>query len=168
MKNKNYGYFIGVDPGVNGGIALIDDLGVNFFACPKNELKMPFVIMELLNETYIVAEAGIAYVEKQWQRPGMSSSSMTRMITNYGMWIGALTALGIEVAFVAPQTWMKHYKDKHNLMLSSTSKKDRKHQIRVYAAQLYPCMKDQITLKTSDAILIARYGLEINNNVTDN
>ena len=68
--------------------------------------------------------------------------------------VGILATLKIPYKLVTPHTWMKHYGSRPK------DKKDRKNHIKHLAQQRFPDV--DITLATSDAMLIANYMRETN------
>ena len=99
----------------------------------------------------------IAYIEKVWARPTDGKSSIWKFAENYGMWFGIAGAYEIDLETVAPQRWIKYF-DTPKL-----DKTRRKRYLRDKARSLYPDLK-KVTLKTADAILIATYAKETDNN----
>ena len=151
MKDR---VFIGIDPGVSGGIAVIfnDDYYVR---------KCPSTILDMAKEIAMLSEAHIgpdipkrAIVEKVHSFPGNSARSMFNFGTNYGQWLGILATLKIPYILVSPHKWMSHYGSRPK------EKKERKNHLKALAQQRYP--DADITLATSDAMLICNYLKETN------
>lgn len=94
--------YIGVDPGKNGGYAVIDDCGVRaypwddvFFVSDMNALRTRQGIM--------------AAVEKVGARPGQGTVSMFSFGKSAGYIEGVLTALGIPYQLIPPATWKREF-----------------------------------------------------------
>ena len=149
--------FIGIDPGMNGGVAGIEVNGkeeeTRAFRCPKTPDDMHIGLRALIGdiESYDLVKV---YAECVWAFPTDARSSAFRFGFNYGVWNGILAALELDVREVAPKTWMNHYD-----MLPNMEKKERKRWLKDTAIGLFPNLK--VTFNISDALLIANYGKEI-------
>ena len=82
---------------------------------------------------------------------------MWKFAENYGTWLGIAGAYEIDLQEVSPQAWMKY------LETPKLEKTRRKRYLRDKARSMYPELK-KVTLKTADAILIATYAKETDNN----
>jgi crossover junction endodeoxyribonuclease RuvC len=140
---------IGVDPGVNGGIAWITD------GKPCVE-KMPDTLQdlwELLENIAINAQLDNlkihAYLEQVSSSPQMGVKSSFTFGNGFGHLEMALTAAGIPFARIRPQVWQKELK-----CLTKGDKNVSKRK----AQELFPSMK--VTHATADALLIAKYGTQ--------
>ena len=94
-----------------------------------------------------------ALIERVWASPVMGVSSAFAFGENYGVWIGALRAAGIEVYSVTPQTWQK------NLRIEAVGPA-RKTALRDAAKITF--RGEKVTLKTADALLISEYAHQQN------
>ena len=144
--------FIGIDPGISGGLAIIYNDAYSVKKCPNT-------IQEMANELITLKDQApnlpmYCVIEKVHSFPGNSGRSMFTFGCNYGQWTGILATLKIPYKEVTPHAWMKHYGK------MPKDKKDRKNHIKHLAQQRYPGVK--ITLATSDAMLIANYLKETN------
>ncbi len=144
--------FIGIDPGINGGIAFIYNDSYSVKQCPNT-------VQEMANELITLKDMGPnlpmhCIIERVHSFPGNSARSMFTFGSNYGQWLGILATLKIPYKEVTPHAWMRHYGK------MPKDKKDRKNHIKHLAQQRYPDVK--ITLATSDAMLIANYLRETN------
>jgi hypothetical protein len=146
---------IGIDPGVNGGIAWITD------GKPCVE-KMPDTLQDLWDllcdikqgqglspglRLSVAVEGCKAYIEQVHSSPQMGVKSAFTFGQGYGRLEMALTAAGIPFERVRPQVWQK--------ALQCLTKGDKNVSKR-RAQELYPQIK--ITHATADALLIATYG----------
>jgi hypothetical protein len=143
---------IGIDPGVNGGIAWITD------GKPCVE-KMPDTLQDLweliedirdceFSTPRMPGEHGVkAYIEQVHSSPQMGVKSAFTFGQGYGRLEMALTAAGVPFERVRPQAWQK--------ALQCLTKGDKNVSKR-RAQELYPQLK--ITHATADALLIATYG----------
>ena len=149
MENR---VFIGIDPGINGGIAIIYNDAYTVQKCPNTIQEMADMLIALKDHAPNLPMYCI--IEKVHSMPGNSGRSMFTFGCNYGQWLGILATLRIPYTEVIPNKWMKHYGT------MKRDKKDRKNHIKHLAQQRYPDVK--ITLATSDAMLIANYLKETN------
>ena len=141
--------YIGIDPGINGGVAVIDNYySISTFKCPKTPVEMA----EALKET--IDDEAVALLEKVHSFPGQGVVSTFTFGANYGQWQGILSALGVKYELITPKMWQKKYQP------LSKEKKDRKNQLKQLAKDKFP--SEKVTLYTSDAILLALYLRESN------
>ena len=154
-KNSHNKVYIGLDPGKSGGMCVIEDDFIKAYPCPSNiqDMAIMFAMAISVNETKKV----VAYIEKVWARPTDGRSSMWKFAENYGTWLGIAGAYEIDLQEVSPQAWMKY------LETPKLEKTRRKRYLRDKARSMYPELK-KVTLKTADAILIATYAKETDNN----
>lgn len=143
--------FIGIDPGKSGAIAFLDN-------------RQRILIYDFPDQTAVTTLRSIAeyrttgrvnaVIEKVSARPGQGVVSMFRFGTNYGEWIGRLTALGIPYDLVVPQKWQK-------AVMDSGRQKDKKKASLERARRLFPQAQSLLTRKKdhnrADALLIAEY-----------
>ena len=142
---------IGVDPGVNGGIAWITG------GKPCVE-KMPDTLQdlwELIQDIRAVSSPplgigetkAMAYIEQVHSSPQMGVKSAFTFGNGFGHLEMALTAAGIPFTRIRPQVWQKE--------LGCMTKGDKLVTKRK-AQELFPSMK--VNHATADALLIAKYG----------
>ena len=139
--------YIGVDPGKNGGIAIIDSDGV---------ISFPFSEERLLIELDGIAQEYecICNLEHVHAMPKQGVSSTFNFGMNFGFIQGVLKAYGIPYELVTPQKWKKEF--------SCTSDKNTSIEV---CKRLFPnvnlkatdrCKKDHDGM--AEALLIAEYG----------
>lgn len=158
MENKervkffNHHKIIGIDPGVNGGIAV--------YSIENREIieviKMPPTPQELLNFLKIYSKNSTCYLEKVGGLPGMGGVAMFNFGKGFGHLEMSLISTKIPTIEVSPQKWQK------GLSLGVTGKKTHtqwKNKLKARAQQYFPNV-GKITLAISDALLICRYGVE--------
>ena len=155
MTNSHSKIYIGIDPGKSGGICVIDGKFIKAYACPDNptDMGLLFAMAISVNKTKTV----VAYIEKVWARPTDGRSSIWKFAENYGMWLGIAGAYEVDLQYVAPQRWIKYFET------PKMEKTKRKRYLRDKAKSMYPDLK-KVSLKTADAILIATYAKETDNN----
>jgi Holliday junction resolvasome RuvABC endonuclease subunit len=141
---------IGIDPGVNGAIAWIDERGKS---CVE---KMPDTLQdlwELIRDITNFPRSAIdgrkykAYIEQVSSSPQMGVVSAFSFGRGYGNLEMALTAAGIPFERVRPQVWQK--------AMGCMTKGD-KNISKAKAQELFPDKK--VIHATADALLIALYG----------
>ena len=144
---------IGIDPGVSGALALLDDNNklievVDMPVMPFGKTKRQVNAAEL--GKILPTKAVVAYLEQVSAFPGQGVTAMFNFGMSYGVIQGVLGALQIPVVFVTPQAWKKR---------AGLIGKNKDY-ARTLAQQLYP--KANLSYKKNigraEAILIARYG----------
>lgn len=148
------GVYIGHDPGVSGGIALLTQQGqvLSLDKTPTSEADWCALIRCLLNKSD--QDRVNALVEKVGSMPGNAARAMFTFGVQYGFALMALAAHNIPVDFVTPSVWQRGLGvPKRKKSESKTAYKNR---LKRKAQQLYPHCR-QITLATADALLIAEY-----------
>ena len=156
----------GIDPGVNGAISVLENKKVlNFYDMPTmidgkknkrqvNGAQLVNIIKGQLNnneEIVIVAEQVNAM-------PGQGVTSMFNFGQSFGVIKGICSALSLPIYFVRPTKWKKHF----NLL------KTNKDASRTKVIEIYPEISSGVSKKKdlhkADAILIARYFNDTQNN----
>tara|TARA_Y100000310_G_scaffold321623_1_gene379543 strand:+ start:72 stop:563 length:492 start_codon:yes stop_codon:yes gene_type:complete len=153
-KNSSSKIIIGIDPGSGGGIAVFSGKQLlNSTGCPDTVQKMSDYLRSLINSLElegIPISKIIVYIEKVHAFPTDARNSAFKFGRNFGMWLGICSTLKLTTIKVPPQTWMKHFN------VPKMDKPNRKKYLKNIARTSFP--KEKITLKTCDAILIAKYG----------
>jgi crossover junction endodeoxyribonuclease RuvC len=150
---------IGVDPGLSGGIAILDNTNViELFNMPvmpdgkKNKRQLnSALLVKLIRDNIKNLEDTVMVVEQVNAMPGQGVTSMFNFGQTFGAIKGICAALGLPIFFVRPAKWKKHFE------LINSSKDSS----RTKAIEMYPSISEQLSKKKdvnkSDAILIARY-----------
>ena len=150
---------IGIDPGLNGAIAVLQDNKVKeIFDVPvmpegkKNKRQLNSAqLVKLLKDIISDNEEVVVIVENVSAMPGQGVTSMFNFGQTFGAIKGICAALGLPIFFVRPAKWKKHF----DLINSS------KDASRTKAIEMYPSISNQLSKKKdvnkSDAILIARF-----------
>lgn len=148
---------IGIDIGLNGAIALVEDgqlLEVHdmpTFSMERNGKNKRMVNAAELARLIRQASPSSAYLERLNAMPGQGVTSMFSMGQSLGVVLGILAALDIPTTTIPPRTWQK--------ALDVPQGKDGS---RYRAAQLFPAHAAQFARVKddgrSDAALIAAYG----------
>ena len=141
--------YIGIDPGLSGGLACIEGAEAKVFPVPRTERD----VWEWFDNARTTASIVFAVIEKVHAMPGNGVSSMFKFGTGYGGLRMALTAAEIPWEEATPQAWQKGLGiSKRDKAESGTEWKNR---LKAKAQQLFPSVR--VTLATADALLIAEY-----------
>lgn len=146
---------IGIDPGVNGGIAVLGMDGCIIFV--RKMPETPQDILDCLRKfagTELFGSEAVCYLEKVGTgMPGQSSKATATFARHCGHLEMALLALGIKTNDITPNKWEKSYQLGKS---SDYSKTEWKNKLKAKAQQLFP--KERVTLAVCDALLLAEYG----------
>lgn len=132
--------YYGIDPGRNGGIAVLNEVGLVFEAIP-----MPVTERDLLDACSRYTPAR-GYLEKVSASPQMGVTSAFTFGRGFGRLEMALTAARMSFDEVTPQRWQAAMQ-----CLSGGDKNVTKRR----AQQLFPDLV--VTHKTADALLLAEW-----------
>jgi crossover junction endodeoxyribonuclease RuvC len=107
-------YFLGVDPGASGAIAVLqeDGLLIAVIDMPVIELKVGKAMKRRVSPELLAHElkpyaGAVAYLEQVSAMPGQGVSSMFAFGESYGIVKGVLAALGMRTYLVTPGAWKK-------------------------------------------------------------
>ena len=144
---------IGIDPGASGGAAVYDEDEHALYThkCPDNTKAMTAIINSAKARSWIDDQKLMCVIEKVHAFPTDARSSAFKFGMNYGMWLGILGAYRVNVIKVTPRVWMNDYAP------LSKIKNERKKELKIIGQEMFPDTK--VTLKTSDALLIAVWGM---------
>ena len=134
---------IGIDPGLSGGIAVLDDLKIyDIFDMPimsegkknKNQLNSAQLV-NIINEHVLKNEDTFVIVEQVSAMPGQGVTSMFNFGQTFGSIKGICAALRLPIFYVRPAKWKKHFelinsskdssRTKACLLYTSPSPRDR-------------------------------------------
>lgn len=160
---------IGIDPGLTGAIAVLTPSGqIALFDTPTAKIKqgktyktdyLPYEMADIIRRF----RSSMVFIEKVHAMPMFSTNkegkekrqgatSLFRFGEGYGLWLGIIAALEMQITKVAPQTWKK-------AIMAGMPDKDA---ARQRAQELYPeCVKDLSRKKDigrADALLIMHWG----------
>ena len=142
---------LGIDPGLDGGIAIINGSEIELLETIPTEKKTGFIKRQVdaqkLSNILRVYPISVCYLERVASRPGQGVGSVFSFGDTYGAIRGVLGALNIPTYTVAPQTWKKE--------LKISSKDDSLKAIK----ELYPLLKmRKKDHNIAEALLLALYG----------
>ena len=153
--------YIGVDPGLTGGVAfIVPELIAVSYDMPTFAYSVTGAVKravdcnalsKLIRDCCPDLEAGRLFIERVNAFPGQGVSSMFSLGMSFWGVVGVAAGLGIPVELVEPRAWKKHF-----------GLGPDKDQARGLASRLYPSVdlskkKDH---GRAEALLIARYGME--------
>lgn len=154
---------IGIDPGINGGIAAVSSTGKLLLCQPTPTIGKEYDIpgmVRLLKK--FVAPSFIVYLEQSQAMPKQGVSSTFKTGYGFGLWHGIATALGIPLVLVTPRRWMKE-------MFKDVGGDSTKNKSAIVASRLFPdfCFMPGRRRKPhdgmTDAACIAYYGIKSEN-----
>ena len=150
---------IGIDPGLSGGIAILDDSKIfDIFDMPimsegkknKNQLNSAQLV-NIIKRHILPNKETFVIVEQVSAMPGQGVTSMFNFGQTFGSIKGICAALGLPIFYVRPAKWKKHFE-----LINSS-----KDASRTKVIEMYPSISSRLTKKKdvtkADAILIARY-----------
>ena len=149
---------IGIDPGLSGGIAILDDLKIfDLFDMPimsegkKNKNQLNSAQLVNIIKKHIVSENTFVIVEQVSAMPGQGVTSMFNFGQTFGSIKGICAALHLPIFYVRPAKWKKHFE-----LINSS-----KDASRTKVIEIYPSISARLSKKKdgnkADAILIARF-----------
>ena len=150
---------IGIDPGLSGGIAVLDDLKIfDVYDMPimsegkknKNQLNSAQLV-NIIKKNIISNEDTFLIVEQVSAMPGQGVTSMFNFGQTFGSIKGICAALNLPIFFVRPAKWKKHFD-----LINSSKDASRTKVIEMYPS-ISPRLSKKKDVNKADAILIARY-----------
>ena len=149
---------IGIDPGLSGGIAVLDDLKIfEIFDMPimsegkKNKNQLNSAQLVNIIKKHIISGNTFVIVEQVSAMPGQGVTSMFNFGQTFGSIKGICAALNLPIFYVRPAKWKKHFE-----LINSS-----KDASRTKVIEMYPSISGRLSRKKdvnkADAILIARY-----------
>tara|TARA_B100001029_G_scaffold170714_1_gene166818 strand:+ start:847 stop:1335 length:489 start_codon:yes stop_codon:yes gene_type:complete len=149
---------IGIDPGLSGGIAILDDLKIfDLFDMPimsegkKNKNQLNSAQLVNIIKKHIISANTFVIVEQVSAMPGQGVTSMFNFGQTFGSIKGICAALNLPIFYVRPAKWKKHFE-----LINSS-----KDASRTKVIEMYPSISSRLSKKKdvnkADAILIARY-----------
>lgn len=141
----------GIDPGQNGGLAVLDDS-----AHPLFLYKLDKGYIDIRNGLSHYRDA-LYYVEDVWSRPGNGVKAAFTYGFNIGELHSAINQNSLIHEMIYPKDWQNHYNIKKEKTESKTEFKGR---LKELAQYYFP--NANVTLWNADALLIALYNYERN------
>lgn len=162
--------YIGIDPGLNGGIATIEAFIPTVQKTPVIAGKeydiaaMRRILQKIIDSKMPV----MAFIENQIAMPGQGLTSTLQTGKGFGIWIGLLAGLGVPYQIIGAQAWQRR------LFTGVKATLDTKDKSEIIAKRLFPDVDFRKSERArvaddglTDAILIAEYGRRIHKEVED-
>ena len=150
---------IGIDPGLSGAVAILDNLKIfDLFDMPimaegkknKNQLNSAQLV-KIIRSHILTNDDTFVIVEQVSAMPGQGVTSMFNFGQTFGAIKGICASLNLPIFYVRPNKWKKHFE------LINASKDAS----RTKVIEMYPSISDRLSRKKdvnkADAILIGRY-----------
>ena len=153
---------IGIDPGLSGAIAVLDNNKVlKIYDMPvmaegkKNKRQLNSAqLVNIIKENTKNEDEIAVVVEQVNAMPGQGVTSMFNFGQTFGAIKGVCAALKLPIYFVRPSKWKKHFE-----LINSSKDSSRTKVIEMYPTLSHHLAKKKDVNK-SDAILIARFYCE--------
>ena len=154
---------IGIDPGLSGGIAILDDLKIfDIYDMPimsegkknKNQLNSAQLV-NIIKKNIISNGDTFLIVEQVSAMPGQGVTSMFNFGQTFGSIKGICAALNLPIFFVRPAKWKKHFD-----LINSSKDASRTKVIEMYPS-ISPRLSKKKDVNKADAILIASFFYDV-------
>jgi crossover junction endodeoxyribonuclease RuvC len=150
---------VGVDPGLSGAVGVLQDgrfvavedmpVVVKGAGVVKNEVS-PAALLAVLRERVPPVDSVAAVIERVSSRPGEGVASSFSLGDSFGVARAVLSVARVELTYVTPAQWKKHFKLTADKELS-----------RALALRLFPEAAYSLRFKKHDgraeALLLARW-----------
>ena len=151
--------FCGIDPGLNGGVAVIH--GKQLYTWTMKELGFLESMRQIAvyrDDLVIDSKFFRVFIEKPAMRPSNARGSDTKAFQNYGYLLGCLDMAGFDVQEIQAQAWQKPLKLKNK-----SGTRAHKQEIAGKAKELWPDhvfhgKRGGLLDGVTDAVMIAEYG----------
>jgi hypothetical protein len=155
-------FYLGIDPGVSGGMALVTSLQECVWACSRAKLVKTrglYNVWHSIKEShasFAALELVQGYMGGRSSRKGGDgegdrASHSGKLMKTLGEYEGMLVAADISYCTPSPQEWLRVY----GLRREGRGDTEWKNVLKAKAQSLFPKVK--VTLAVSDALLIANY-----------
>lgn len=153
-------YFLGIDPGASGAIAVLDEEGhlVKVIDMPVFEVLVGKAVKRRVSPELLAGEIepyvrsdSMAWLEQVSARPGQGVSSMFAFGESFGIIKGVLGALRVPTQMVTPNAWKKAM----NLNASKDGSRAKATQMWPAQASMFKRVKDD---GRAESCLIAEFG----------
>ena len=143
--------YIGIDPGLSGGIAAVDSTGAHVVS-----MRMPATDRDVFDALWALRVEARAVLEFVRSSPQMGVRSVFTFACGYGGLRMALIACGVQFDEVTPQKWQQEMECRFGGKgFGERNATAAKNATKARAQQLFPAVK--CTHSISDALLIAEF-----------
>jgi len=153
--------YLGVDPGANGALCFLDSRTrvTKFLPTPRGDFS-PMALRQAIKAQRTVSLIRCAAVEKVHAMSLVSAGSTFNFGYNYGVLMGVLQTLDLEIDLVTPRTWQKSCQIPTRKELGGS--KQLKEYVARLAHDLYPTAslygpRGGLMDGRSDALMIAHW-----------
>lgn len=142
---------LGIDPGVKGGLAVLNSAGQVLYAYSLVDKKVKEAVAAMKIAAALTRPFGLCYIEKVGYMRGDGGKGAFTFGEVYGILYGAALCFELEVHDVYPMTWQGRME-----CLTQGAKNVSKNR----AIALWPTLPDGLKMNhyIADALLIAEYG----------
>lgn len=143
--------YIGIDPGLDGGIAFVnDDSFVELFKTPViGGRDYDIQEMKRILTSHFISNTLFCTIENQISMPGQGLTSTLQTGKGFGIWLGLLAGLEVPYQVVGAKQWQA------KLFTGISSKLDTKARSEIIAKRLFP----GADFRRSDRARVANDGL---------
>lgn len=161
--------YLGIDPGLDGGIAFLEDGGKIAVAKTPTIGGKEYDIQGMKTLLVVVSKkASIATIENQIAMPGQGLTSTLQTGKGFGIWLGLLAGMEIPYQVVSARQWQV------KLFTGVKASLDTKDKSEVIAKRLFPTTDFRKSERAfvandglTDAACIAEYGRRMNTNAPE-
>lgn len=148
---------IGIDPGKDGGIALVGDGGtlLETWRVPKVGKDYSEISMVQLMARMCERGARSAAIEAFIAMPGLGSKTLVSIGVGHGLWRGAMVAAGLGYEIIRPQDWQAGIPGRKDGKGKSLKGVDMKNALKAEAIRRWPQIEQHSGI--CDAALIAEF-----------
>lgn len=165
----------GIDPGLNGAVAFVDENGSGFvistptYTVKKGKKqKREYDIESMILCILPFAKKNVVFCQELTHAmPGNGNVSMYSFGRGHGLWEGIVSALNMPLMFTSPQQWKKSYPSLINSIKPLSPKEKQQNKINskkeaiILAGVMFPNCKNNISKLADDgkaeALLIANH-----------
>lgn len=144
--------YIGIDPGINGGIAVIRDSDAVAYSYTSSKL------INILRDVKETNESLKVFVEEVHSMPAQGVASTFTFGKGFGIILGILEAYEVPYDLVKPQTWKKFMGVTHDKQTSIRKAQKLFPDVSLLATPRCRVLHDGM----AEALLIAYYGKNVN------
>lgn len=161
--------YLGIDPGLDGGIAFLEDGGKIAVAKTPTIGGKEYDIQGMKTLLVRVSKSqSIATIENQISMPGQGLTSTLQTGKGFGIWLGLLAGLNIPYQVISARQWQV------KLFTGVKASLDTKDKSEIVAKRLFPTTDFRKSERAfvandglTDAACIAEYGRRTNTNIPD-
>lgn len=146
--------YVGIDPGLKGGIAFISDKGEEYVIVMPSLFELASIISQWDDDFKIKH----VFLEKAHPMPQQGVVSMFNYGHHCGIIEGILTAFGIPYSLITPQKWQKE------MFIGTSTAQQPKDRALAAANRIFPKQKFMASLRCKkphdgmiDSILLAEF-----------